>query len=158
VRTAARLARDESGAAYAAVEMVLVLGLILLPTLAGIAQLPRWVDAVSTADLAAQEAARSFVLADSSVDGVVAAESVVATIVANRGMDVGAVEQVVVDGVLARGATVTVTVTLRVTPVVLPGVGPVGPTAGISRSATERVEDYRQFGDSRGNDAALILD
>jgi Flp pilus assembly pilin Flp len=146
VRATVRLVRDESGAAYAAVEMVLVLGLILLPLLAGIAQLPRWVDAVSAADLAAQEAARRYVLADSAAEGVVAAESVVATIVANRGMDVGAVEQVVINGVLARGETVTVTVTLRVPPVVLPGVGPVGGTAGLSRSATERVEDYRQFG------------
>ena len=39
------LVAEERGSAYAAVEMVLVLGLILLPTLAGIAQLPRWVDA-----------------------------------------------------------------------------------------------------------------
>ncbi|MDJ0664051.1 MAG: TadE/TadG family type IV pilus assembly protein [Acidimicrobiia bacterium] len=142
----ARLLRDENGAAYAAVEMILVLGLILLPLLAGIAQVPRWVDAVSTADLAAQEAARRYVLADSADEGVAAAESVVATIVANRGMDVGDVEQLVIDGVLARGETVTVTVTLRVPPVVLPGLGEIGGTTGLSRSATERVDDYRQFG------------
>ena len=146
MRVAARLARDESGAAYAAVEMILVLGLILLPLLAGIAQVPRWVDAVSTADLAAQEAARRYALADSADEGVAAAESVVATVVANRGMDVGDVEQVVINGVLARGETVTVTVTLRVPPVVLPGVGEIGGTTGLSRSATERVDDYRQFG------------
>jgi hypothetical protein len=127
--------------------MVLVLGLILLPLLAGIAQLPRWVDAVSTADLAAQEAARRYVLSETAAEGVAAAESMVATIAANRGMDVGAVEQVITNGALVRGATVTVTVTLRVPPVVLPGVGPVGGTAGLSRSATERVEDYRQFAD-----------
>lgn len=146
MRAVAQLARDERGAAYAAVEMVLVLGLIMLPLLAGIAQLPRWVDAVSTADLAAQEAARSFALADNEGDGVVAAELAVATIVSNRGMDVGDIERVIVAGVLARGETVTVTVTLRVPPLVLPGVGPVGGTAGLSRSAAERVEDYRQFG------------
>ena len=146
VRT--QLAGDESGAAYAAVEMVLVLGLILLPLLAGIAQIPRWVDAASAADLAAQEAARTFVLADSPAEGIAGAEAVVATIVTNRGMDVGEVEQVVIDGVLARGETVTVTVTLRVPPVVLPGFGEIGGTAGLSRTATERVEDYRQFGES----------
>ena len=47
-----RVIREERGAAYAAVEMVLVLGIILLPLLAGIAQLPRWVDAKSTAGAA----------------------------------------------------------------------------------------------------------
>ncbi len=146
MRVVARLARDENGAAYAAVEMILVLGLILLPLLAGIAQVPRWVDAVSTADLAAQEAARRYVLADSADEGVAAAESVVATIVSNRGMDVGVVEQVLINGAVARGATVTVTVTLRIPPIVLPGVGEIGGTTGLSRSATERVDDYRQFG------------
>ena len=147
MRLSHRLAHEENGAAYAAVEMVLVLGLILLPLLAAIAQVPRWVDAVSTADLAAQEAARRYVLADTAAEGVAAAESMVGTIVSNRGMDVGIVEDVVIDGVLARGETVTVTVTLRVPPVVLPGVGEIGGTTGLSRSATERVEDYRQFGD-----------
>ena len=147
MRIRALLERDERGSAYAAVEMVLVLGLIMLPLLAGIAQVPRWVDAVSTADLAAQEAARTYVLADNAADGVVAAEAVVAAIAANRGMRAGDVEQVVIDGVLARGETVTVTVTLRVPPVILPGFGAIGGAAGLSRSATERVEDYRQFGD-----------
>jgi len=142
-----RLAREEAGAAYAAIEMVLVLGIILLPLLAGIAQLPRWVDAKSTADLASQEAAREMVLADSWDEGVAAAGQVVATIVANRGFDVGAVEALDFAGALVRGGTVTVTVTLRVPPVVLPGVGPVGGNISLSRSATERVDDYRQFGD-----------
>lgn len=137
--------REETGAAYAAVEMILVAGLILLPLLAGIAQLPRWVDAVSTADLAAQEAARRYVLADDGHEAAAAAEGVVAAIVANRGIDVGAIETVHIDGSLERGATVTVTVTIRVPPVVLPGVGLVGGEISLSRSATERVDDYRQF-------------
>ena len=145
MRVFVRVTRDEEGAAYAAVEMILVLGVILLPLLAGIAQLPRWVDAVSAADLAAQEAARSYVLANGEAEGARAAESVVATIMTNRGMDVGSVEQVDIEGLLARGETVTVTVTVRVPPVILPGVGPVGGHIGLSRSATERVDDYRQF-------------
>lgn len=145
--TLRRLVREEQGAAYAAVEMVLVLGIILLPLLAGIAQLPRWVDAKSTADLAAQEAARQVVLADSWDDAMVAARAIVVTVVENRGMDVGVLEDIVFEGDLVRGGTVTVTVTLRVPPVVLPGFGPVGGAFGLSRSATERVDDYRQIGD-----------
>ncbi|MDJ0954966.1 MAG: pilus assembly protein, partial [Acidimicrobiia bacterium] len=131
-----RIRREEIGAAYAAIEMILVLGVILLPLLAGIAQLPRWVDARSTADLAAQEAARQVVLADSWAEGVAAAEAVVVTVIDNRGLEVGALEGVTISGVLDRGGTVVVTVTMRVPPVVLPGVGPVGGTILLSRSAT----------------------
>jgi Flp pilus assembly pilin Flp len=147
MKTLRRLVREEAGAAYAAIEMVLVLGIILLPMLAGIAQLPRWVDAKSTADLAAQEAAREMVLADSWEEGEAAAEAVVAMIVGNRGMDAGAVQGLSIAGDLARGATITVTVTLQVPPVILPGVGAVGVNINVSRSATERVDDYRQFGE-----------
>ena len=141
---------DQSGATYAAVEMVLVLGLILLPTLAGIAQLPRWVDAKSTADLAAQEAARQVVLADTMDEAFAAAVSVAEAVVNNRGLEVGALTAVTITGDLQRGATIRVTVTLQVPPVVLPGFGPVGGTISLSRSAAERVDDYRQFGDDDG--------
>lgn len=146
-RLCRRVAGDEAGAAYAAVEMILVLGIILLPLLAGIAQLPRWVDAMSTANLAAQEAARQVVLADSLDEGISAGRLIVATVVDNRGMDVGSVEDVAFAGDLMRGDTVTVTVTLQVPPVVLPGFGPVGGTISLTRSASERVDDYRQIGD-----------
>lgn len=142
--------RDQCGAAYAATEMVLVLGLILLPTLAGIAQLPRWVDAKSTADIAAQEAARQVALADTMDEGFAAAAAVAEAVVRNRGLDVGALSAVMITGDLQRGATIRVTVTLQVPPVILPGFGPVGGTISLSRSATERVDDYRQFGEPGG--------
>lgn len=142
--------RDETGAAYAGVEMALVIGLILLPTLAGIAQLPRWVDAKSTVDLAAQEAARQFVLADTMDEGLAAAVAEAEAVVRNRGFDVGALTAISVVGDLQRGATIEVTVTLLVPPLILPGFGPVGGTISLSRSATERVDDYRQFGEPGG--------
>ncbi|MDJ0923598.1 MAG: pilus assembly protein [Acidimicrobiia bacterium] len=145
-RVSRRLVDDQGGSAYAAIEMVLVIGLILLPTLAGLAQIPRWVEAKSTADLAAQEAARHMVLADSWEEATVAAEAVVAAVVDNRGLDVGALGAITYVGSLDRGASITVTVTLQVPPVVLPGFGPVGGTIDLSRSATERVDDYREFG------------
>lgn len=143
-----RLAVEQMGAAYAAVEMILVLGVILLPTIAGIAQLPRWVDAKSTADLAAQEAAREMVLADTWEEGAAAGRAIAAAIVENRGMDVGALSNVSFSPpeTFVRGGTVTATVTLQVPPVIFPGVGPVGGTISLTRSATERVDDYRQFG------------
>ncbi len=147
LRFGRRLIHEQTGAAYAAVEMILVVGLILLPTIAGIAQLPRWVDAKSTADLAAQEAARAMVLADTWEEGQAAADSIASAVVGNRGFDVGALTAISFSGTLDRGATVTVTVTLQVPPVILPGFGPVGGTISLSRSASERVDDYRQFGE-----------
>ena len=141
-----RIASEESGSAYAAVEMVLVLAIIVLPLLSGIAQIPRWVDARSTADLAAQEAVRAMVLADTWDEGWIAAERVVATIADNRGLDVGDIEDVSIVGDLNRGGTVTVTVILQVPPIVLPGVGPIGGEISLSRSASERVDDFREFG------------
>lgn len=144
---AKRVVVEQRGAAYAAVEMILVLGLILLPTLAGIAQLPRWVDAKSTADLAAQEAARQLVLADTWDEGMAAAANIAEVVVRNRGLDVGALTEINFEGTLERGNTIRVTVTLQVPPVILPGFGPVGGTVSLSRSATERVDDYRQFGE-----------
>lgn len=141
-----RIASEESGSAYAAVEMVLVLAIIVLPLLSGIAQIPRWVDARSTADLAAQEAVRAMVLADTWDEGRIAAERVVATIADNRGLDVGDIEDVSIVGDLNRGGTVTVTVILQVPPIVLPGVGPIGGEISLSRSASERVDDFREFG------------
>ena len=145
-RASRGLVDDQGGSAHAAIELVLVIGLILLPTLAGLAQIPRWVDAKSTADLAAQEAARHMVLADSWEEATFAAEAVVAAVVDNRGLDVGALSAITYAGSLDRGASITVTITLQVPPVVLPGLGPVGGTINLSRSATERVDDYRQFG------------
>ena len=141
----ARLRTEEDGSAYAAVEMVLVVAFILLPLLAGLAQIPRWVDAKATADLAAQEAARTMVLADSIDDGVAAAQMVVETIVENRGMDVGVLRDVRIEGALVRGGTITVTIVLEVPPVAMPGMGPIGGTISLSRSASERVDDYREI-------------
>ena len=85
------------------------------------------------------------VLADSTSAGRSAAENVVVAILENRGIDVGSLEVVDVSGDLVRGGTIAVTVTIRVPPVILPGFGPVGGSITLSRSATERVDDYRQI-------------
>jgi hypothetical protein len=141
-----RVGPEEDGSAYAAVEMVLVLGIILLPLLAGIAQLPRWVDARAAADLAAQEAARQMVLADTWETGSGAGATVAREVVRNHGFPDSVLQAVTFEGELERGGTVTATVTLAVPPVILPGVGEVGGTILLTRSAVERVDDYRQFG------------
>jgi hypothetical protein len=49
-------------------------------------------------------------------------------------------------GDLQRGQLITVTVTVRGTPIVVPGFGSVGNPFNAVRSATERVDDYRSLG------------
>lgn len=149
---AKRLWWDERGAASAVLEMMLVVGLLILPMLGGLAQVPRWIDAVSTADLAAQEAARQMVLADDYTTGEDAAVVMARQVVANHGFDDGALvgvsfalEPAVPSATLTRGRTVTATVTLRIDPIFVPGVGPVGSPVSFSRSASERVDDYREL-------------
>ena len=66
--------RDERGAATV-LEMIFVVGILLLPTLMGLAQVPRWIDARSTAELAAQEAARQAVLAADAASSVEALDT-----------------------------------------------------------------------------------
>ncbi len=89
--------RSERGEA-SALEMMLVIGFLLLPTLVGLAQIPRWIDARSTGELAAQEAARQVALSTDFEAGVAAADAVARQIVVNHGWDEEAYRGVRVTG------------------------------------------------------------
>lgn len=132
----------ESGAA-AVLEMILVAGVLLLPTVMGLAQIPRWVDARSTAELAAQEAARQYALASDDASGRAAADAIATQIVRNHGWPAEVLVDVRYDGTLTRGAEIRATVELAFPAIVLP----VGSFGGgtVTRSHVERVDDYRGF-------------
>jgi hypothetical protein len=149
---ARRVRREEDGAASAALEMLLVVGFLILPMMVGLAQVPRWIDATSTADLAAQEAARQMALAGSFSDGQARGDRIVGQIIQNHGFPAGMLVDVTYtldpalpSATLTRGRTVTATVTVRIDAVFVPGVGSVGSPVTFSRSASERVDDYREF-------------
>lgn len=130
-------------------EMVLAVGFLLIPATALLVQLPSWVGSTHAAQTAATEAARQVVLADTISEGVIAAADMAAEVVANHGIDPGDLVGVDVKadppGDLQRGQVVTVTVTLRGSPIHVPGIGSLGNPFDAVGSATERVDDYRGF-------------
>ena len=140
--------RSDRGSA--ALEAVFGIGLLLIPAAILLAQLPEWIATGQAAQVAATEAARQVVLADDMTTGVVAAQVTATQVIANHGMSVDDLisVDVVADpaGDLQRGQIVTVTVTVRGNPIVVPGLGTVGNPFDAVRAGTERVDDYRSFG------------
>lgn len=132
------------------IEALFAIGFLLIPATALLAQLPGWVGTSHAAQAAAVEAARQVVLADSMADGVARAQAAASEIVANHGFDVADLLVVAVaadpPGELQRGQTVMVTVTVRGSPILVPGLGSVGNPFNAVGAATERVDDYRSFG------------
>ena len=124
-------------------EMIFVVGVLLLPTLMGLAQVLRWIDARSTAELAAQEAVRQAVLADDAASGAAAGEAMARQIVANHGWPADALVSITIAGDLVAGQEVEATVTMEFPAIAFP----VGSFGGgtVTRSHSERVEDYREF-------------
>ena len=137
-----RLHRDERGAGTV-LEMIFVVDILLLPTVMGLAQIPRWIDARSTAELAAQEAARQAVLAPDLASGVAGGEAMARQIVANHGWPPEALISISWSGDLLAGAEIEATVTMEFPAIVFP-VGSFG-GGSVTRSHSERVEDYREF-------------
>lgn len=133
-----------------AIEMVLAIGLLLVPIASALAQVPAWVATSQAANAAAVEAARQIVLAETLPQGLNRAEAVAMATLVDYGFDPSDLVEIQVDldppGELQRGQQVTVTIRLRGSPIVVPGFGPVGNPYTAHGAATERVDDYRSFG------------
>ncbi len=137
------MVRDDERGAATVLEMIFVIGILLLPTVMGLAQIPRWIDARSTAELAAQEAARQAVLAPDAATGAASGEAMARQIVANHGWPPEALVSISFSGGLVAGQEVEATVTMQFPAIVFP-VGSFG-GGSVTRSHSERVEDYREF-------------
>lgn len=139
--------RSERGSV--SLELIFAVGFLLIPTAALLAQFPTWVATTNTAQSAATEAARQVVLADDMTSGIAAASETAREVIINHGLDPGAFLDLTVTatppGDLQRGQVVTVTVTVRGSPILVPGLGSVGNPFDAVGSATERVDDYRGF-------------
>ena len=131
-------------------ETMFAVGFLLIPAAALLSQLPGWVGTTHAAQAAAVEAVRQVVLADSMAAGVVDAHQAATDVVANHGFDAADLLDIEVSanptGELQRGQEVTVTVTVRGNPIVVPGLGSVGNPFNAVGGATERVDDYRSLG------------
>lgn len=128
---------------FAPVEFVLFTGLILLPTLILVASLPGWWERQSLARLAAQEAARSVVVASDWDAGVAHAAALVEQLARNHGVDPADLA-VTLDGRLERGGAVTATATVRIPAMAVPFITA---TPGFTwrSSHTEAVDAYRSL-------------
>ena len=89
------------------------------------------------------------VLADDMTSGIAAATETAREIIINHGLGGGDLLDLTVTatppGELQRGQVVTVTVTVRGSPILVPGLGSVGNPFDAVGSAIERVDDYRGF-------------
>ncbi len=127
----------------APLELALFLGLILLPALTLVASLPIWWERQSLGRLAAQEATRTVVLADSWEQGVVAAQAMVDQLAANH--DVPPSDLTLsLTGTLQRGQTVSATTTIAVPATTLPLLSAL-PGFSLSSTHSELVDHYRTF-------------
>ena len=139
-RVVPRLRRQEG---YVALELALGLGVLVLPLTVMVLTFPTWVERQSLARSASQEAARTVVLADSWDQGVSEATALVRQMAANDGLPSAGVS-VAFSGALARGSSVTASVSVTVPGASLPLIGSVGAWS-VSASDTEQVDLYRSF-------------
>lgn len=125
------------------VEFALGVGVLILPVALLVLSLPTWVERQSAARLAAQEAARAVVLADSLPAGLAAGETAAAQVAENHGIEPGDFT-VSLTGDLTRGEAITATVRARFPALALPGFGD---AAGFSWTVThtELVDAYRSL-------------
>jgi hypothetical protein len=125
---------------YVSLELVLGLALLVLPIALIVLTLPTWLARQNLARLAAQQAARTAVIAASPERGATAAGSVAA----DAGLDPAKDLRVAWEpgSSFARGGLVTVKVTVQTPAIAIPFLGSFGSfplTAGFS----ERVDQYR---------------
>ena len=135
--------------ASVSLELIFAVGFLLIPAAALLAQFPTWIGTTHAAQAAATEAARQVVLADDMTSAIAAASETAREVITNHGFDAGDLLDLTVTatpaGDLQRGQVVTVTVTVRGSPILVPGLGSVGNPFDAVGSATERVDDYRGF-------------
>lgn len=125
------------------IEFALGVGVLLLPVAILVLTFPTWVERQSLARLAAQEAARTVVLAHDYTAGVAAGAELAQQVAVNHGLAADEL-QVAFTGSLQRGATVTAIVTVRIPAAAFPGIGSVGAMSWTT-SHTEHVDRYRSF-------------
>lgn len=137
-----RFLHDDRGVS-GGIDMVVAVGLLMIPMVMLVASLPRWIETRSMAELAAQEAARTVVLANAQPAGEAAGTATARQIADNNGV-AGSSLTVTYLGVLDWGEEITATVTVPMPVLDLPLIGTI--TVGdFSTSHTERVDDYRSF-------------
>lgn len=118
-------------------------GMLVLPVALMVLTFPTWVERQSMARLAAREAARTVVVADTFAEGAAAAEAVARQVAANHGLSPDDLA-LSLSGELRRGGSVTASVAVRVPAVTIPGMAHVGAVTWTT-AHTESVDRYRSL-------------
>ncbi|MFZ4583835.1 MAG: hypothetical protein ACOYNI_01255 [Acidimicrobiia bacterium] len=156
-----RSARPPDEGGFAAAEMVVAIGLLLIPTIMLVAGFVRWPQQQAAARSAAAEVARS--VATAANPRTSAADQQQLTSVARdtanqyrqgagdaiKGVEVSFTRSDRTDltnNPNARGAIVQVKVTYQLPVLSVPTYGPVGVNTTSSETAEERIDDYRSIG------------
>jgi hypothetical protein len=138
----ARAAKPRPGleGGYVSLELVLGLALLVLPVALIVLTLPTWLARQSTARLAAQQAARTGVIAASPEEGAAAAGAVAA----DAGLDPATDLRVAWEpgSSFARGGLVTAKVTVESPAISIPFLGSLG-SFPLTATFSERVDLYR---------------
>ncbi len=136
--------RDEIGSISAPIIWPLAICLFVIPVLIMVLSFPTWIERQNDATDAARTAARTLVTANTWTQGVTDANTAVADIAANNGLDPNQITTNYT-GTLQPGGNVTASVTVVIPTTVIPGLGTVGQRRWTA-TATARVDDYRRTG------------
>jgi hypothetical protein len=136
--TTVALRRDTRG--FVATELVLAIGLLLLPVVLLVGSLPQWSERQHAAIVAAREAAQT-AGQEWPADGQVDAERVAREVMATYGVPQRDV-RVVVSPAPGRGELVTAIVTVRMPALAVPLLARVGAWTWTARESV-RIDDYR---------------
>jgi Flp pilus assembly protein TadG len=134
--------RNRNDAGFIAVEWLVAVVFLLLPVVLIGAGVSRWPERQQVARAAAAEAARAAVLSDTEAEALANAQVMAAEVATNYGVPEGAYTVAVNAPVWDRGQPVTVTVTMEMPAIDVPGVGSWS-ASDWSASSTQRIEDYR---------------
>lgn len=136
-------ARDRSTeAGFVALEWVAAMVFLLLPVVFIGSGVSRWPERQQVARAASAEAARAAVLSDTEALALANASAVANEVAANYGVPGDQFIVAVAAPVWDWGQEVTVTVTMTMPAIDVPGVGSWGAT-NWSSSSTQRIEDFR---------------
>ncbi|MFN3256355.1 MAG: hypothetical protein ACE37B_11725 [Ilumatobacter sp.] len=131
-------AKHDRGSAE--IELVLGVAFILIPISMLVLLIPQWPESQTAARSSAKEAATLIVGASDAASGVEAAQQAVDRAATNLDQDL----TMSVTGEWCRGCEITVTVTVVVPAIVIPGIGTTG-AVDWSASSTARIDDYRSL-------------
>ena len=130
---------------FAAIEMPLAVGLLLLPISMIVMLIPQWPERQTVATAAAKDAATIYANAPDPATGAADAAASVAQAAANYGLATDALT-IQLDGEWCRACTVIARVTVDIPAIDVPFVGAVGSFAWTA-SSSARIDDYRSITD-----------